>query len=456
MSRPESDPVNPYAPPKGELAATLDGALPSISGSTGYVRYLVVAALCAAAVIAYVQRNSLSVAEVAIREELDLTKQQMGWVISAFFLTYALLQLPTGWLAKTLGTRRALPIFAGLFSAAAAAFSLAWGLPFLWVSRLSMGAFQSGIFPCAVTTISKWTPLTQRSLASGLLGGFMSVGGALGGFLTGLLLPWVGWRLTFALFGVPGFLFAVWFYFWFRDSPAEHRAVSPAELETIETNGMAGEKSPAALSEPTPWGTIFTSVPILALCAQQVFRAAGYMFFASWFTTFLRETRGVEDLEAGLLTSLPLWAVVFGGPLGGYVSDRILARTGSLRWSRQGVSVACLIACTVLIVASYPIESAWLAVLVISAGSFCAAFAGPVAYTAAIDLGGKHVAMVFSLMNMAGNIGAFLFPIVVPWLLAEGDVPGSGNWTLVLFLFAGTYLVAAFFWLLADPRKAIA
>ena len=71
------------------------------------------------------------------------------------------------------------------------------------------------------------------------------------------------------------------------------------------------------------------------------------------------------------------------------------------------------------------------------AGAFCAAFAGPCAYSATIDMGGRHVTMVFSLMNMAGNLGAVAFPILVPYLLNEDpDVAGSGNWDLVLFTFA--------------------
>ncbi len=91
-------------------------------------RYWVLAALCLAALVAYVQRNSIGVAEPEIRSQLHLNKYEMGWVISGFFLTYAAFQLPTGYLAKRLGTRRALPIFALLFSAAAGVFALARGL----------------------------------------------------------------------------------------------------------------------------------------------------------------------------------------------------------------------------------------------------------------------------------------------------------------------------------------
>jgi MFS family permease len=108
-----------------------------------------------------------------------------------------------------------------------------------------------------------------------------------------------------------------------------------------------------------------------------------------------------------------------------------------------------MLSCALLIVLAYFAADVWLAVAVISAGSFCAAFGGPCAYTITMDVGGKHVAPVFSTMNMWGNIGAFVFPILVPWLVR------AGGWDLVLFIFAGIYVVAAACWLAFDPDCVI-
>jgi MFS transporter, ACS family, D-galactonate transporter len=425
------------------------------------VRSFVVAVLCVSAMIAYAQRNTISIMEKEIAAELRLDKHQMGWVMSAFFLTYAAFQLPTGWLAKTAGTRRALTLFVAAFSAAAGFFAVAGSLPALFVSRLAMGAAQSGIFPCAVVTIAKWLPERRRSLASGLLGAAMSVGGAAGVALIGSMMNGYGWRLSYFVFCVPGFLFAACFWFWFRDDPREHGAVNTAELAIIgapsaNASVEAMEISADDRSLNTPWARLFTSVPVMAFCAQQVFRAVGYIFFATWFGTYLREAHHVDSKEAGVLNSLPLLAIVVGSPLGGVLSDWILNRTGSKRWSRQGVAAGSQFACFALILLSMTISDPTPAVLLISAGSFCAAFGGQCAYTTAIDLGGRHVAMVFSLMNMGGNIGAFVFPIVVPYLLNEDpNVPGGGNWELVLFVFAAMYLAAGVCWLLADPTASV-
>ncbi len=90
--------INPFNPPREASAP------PAPSASSA--RHVVMIGLCAAATIAYVQRNSIGVAEGVIRDEFGLSKVEMGRVIGAFFLTYAIAQLPTGWLGHVLGSRR--------------------------------------------------------------------------------------------------------------------------------------------------------------------------------------------------------------------------------------------------------------------------------------------------------------------------------------------------------------
>jgi MFS family permease len=404
----------------------------------------------------------IGVAESTIRKDLALherdilgfrlsAREQMGLTISAFFLTYAVFQLPAGLLADRWGTRRSLTLFALLWSAATGLAALAEDLPLLLVSRLTMGAAQAGIFACATLTVAQWFPPTRRALASGSLGSFMSIGGAVSALVTGLLLAQdLSWRWMFVLYAAPGIIWAVGFYLWFRDRPAEHPSVNPAELELLPESVPAPKREPSAASpEPTPWRRLFTSPAMGWICAQQFFRAAGYMFFGSWFATYLMETRPVSIGESGVLTSLPLWGYVLGSPVGGMISDRILARTGSRRLSRQGVAIASQLGCGFLILLAFPIAGAWPAVLLISAGAFLASFAGAVAYTITIDMGGKHVATVFSMMNMSGNLGAMAFPVVVSWLVE------AGGWDPVLFVFAGIYVAGGLCWLGVDPRRSV-
>jgi MFS family permease len=427
-------------------------------------RFGVLAWLCAAAALAYTSRNAIAVAESTVRGDLGLTKEQSGWLMSAFFFSYALCSIPAAQFGQRAGSRRALPLLATVWSAATAVTALVSGLGGFLAARVVQGVAQSGLFPTTTVTIAKWFPLTGRAFATGALGSFMSLGGALCAWLTGVLLeafeprvaPGWNWRLTFLLFALPGIVWALGFWWWFRDEPREHRSVNEAELQLIERE-QTGKAGPPPQStrgnngaRHTPWLGLFSSPALWWLCGQQAFRAAGYIFFTSWFATYLQETRGVSIAHSGFLNMLPLIAVVIAGMVGGGLSDWLLKRTARRDLARRWMSMLSLFACAGFIFWALVIEDALTAVLVISAGSFFAALAAPCAYAMTIDMGGPHVATVNATMNMMGNFGAWVFPIAVPLLLAR-----FGNWDAVLVVFGALYVAGALFWLLLKPEGTI-
>ncbi|MEX0586879.1 MAG: MFS transporter [Pirellulales bacterium] len=454
--------TSPDAPPRADERPTR-------------VRYVVVAALAAAAAIAYLARNSIAVAADAFRADVGLSEWQMAWVISAFFAAYALLQVPAGWLGHVWGARRTMTAAMVAASLCTLSFALSgdlaqgvarlWGSaagePVLWalaalvISRFGMGAAQAALFPCSTGTIARWFPPTRRAVANGPVLAAMSVGAAIGAALTGRLLGWLDWQTVFVAYAVPGLLWAILVYAWFRDYPAEHRGVNSAERTLIEagvvpvmarspdqaipaTEGLPG--TPAA-REPTPWRALATSPTMWWISGQHFFRAAGYTFFGSWFADYMKKTRGISTAQSGDMTMIAMLAVVAGSLVGGTVSDYVLRRTGSRRLARQGVATASVLACFVLVMAAYFVRDAWWTVALISLGSFCAAISGPCAYTITIDMGGRHVAAVFSVMNMAGSVGSVAFPPVAERI---GNLLG---WDEVLILFGGLYLAAAICWL---------
>ena len=296
-----------------------------------------------AAGLAYLCRNSVGVAESAIRDELGLTLEQSGWFMGAFFWSYAIFQVPSGWFAERLGTRIALSIFALGWSAAMLGISIAPGFWLLIVAQLTMGIAQAGLFPAACNSIGYWMPLSQRSLACGIVAAGLQVGAIAASGLTSVLLAPLGWRLVFAAFALPGFLWTVGFFIRFRDDPADVLPPDSDELalirsgrstDNVKLQSDTGELSEllAIASNPNMWW----------LCGQQVCRAAGYMFFASWFPTFLQKTRGISVENSGYLQGVVLGGALLGAIFGGLLTDWIWRRTGSLRISRSGVGAASL------------------------------------------------------------------------------------------------------------------
>ena len=416
---------------------------------------VVLAALCGVAAISYMSRNCLgvAVADGRIGIDLGMSDREMAWAMGAFFASYSLFQIPSGWIVHQFGSRRALPLFCTVWSMATAAMGLAVGFISLLAGQLSIGLAQAGVFPASTQSISHWMPATRRAVACGWLASCMSVGGAIAVALTGWMLQEMSWRWVFFVFCSPGVVWAAAFYYWFRDQPNQHKAVNQAELNLIcgASSGISVTQAAEPPSpEPTRWRALFTSLPMWLICGQQFFRAAGYAFYGTWFPKFLKETQGVSTVEAGYLSSLPLLATVLGALMSGFVTDWILVKTGSRRWSRQGVAVAAMLGCAVFTLLAYFAKDARSAVLLITAGSLCAAFGSPCAYAITIDMGGKQVPMVFSLMNTTGNLGAFLCPILVERLVA-----GTGNWNLVLLCFAGIFLSAALCWACLNPNGSV-
>lgn len=409
-------------------------------------RYLVLGGLCAAASLAYFVRNGVGPAESTIRADLGLTKEESGLLISSFFWPYALCQIPAAMLAQRLGSRWALSLFAALWSIATAGLALG-SVALMTTARAFMGVAQAGLVPVGVAAMSRWFPKSSQASASGGFSGFMSVGGIIAAPLTAWLVISLGWRAMFVWYAVPGLLWAAWFAVWYRDRPSLHPSVNEAERALIE-EGETTAEAPAKTS--VPWKTLLASPAMAFLCLQQFCRAAGYMFFASWFATYLQEARGVTILSSGWLTTLPLIADVTGCLFGGFLSDWILRRSGNRRLARQGLAVVALLLCAGLIAAAWFVTDPVLAVLTISGGMFCAATANPVLAATVMSLGGPHVATVSAMANMSGNLGAAAFPIVVPWLLAN-----AGGWDAVLAGFASLYVIAAVFWFLIRAKGSL-
>lgn len=440
-----------------------------------HVRYLVMAWMCLFAMIAYVQRGCLAVPAIRIQEELGISRDAMAWAMSSFLWGYALFQLPGGWLGDRFGSRGILPLLMIFSSLATGLSALAWGWLLLMFSRAYMGLAQAGMFPCAVLTHARWFPPGERAAPNGMLASFMSVGGVASTAFTAWLLQYLTWREVFVAFMVPGIVLALAFYVWFRNDPAQHSWVNAEELHLIRSLPTGAAPPTVDPGRSTPWLQLGQDLRLWLICGQQFFRAAGYIFYMTWFPTFLVESRHLDPTMAGYFASFPLLGVVVGSALGGMLTDWIFRRSGSLTLSRKSVAIVSLLACAALLASAYFVQDATLAVTWITFSAFFAGLCGPAAYTATIDLGGKHVATVFSVMNMAGNIGAALLPILVvrfeqlirtirvtqmgiPKQIEVGGVPldnlefvlgltGQVNgWNEVLFFLAGLYVAAALCW----------
>ena len=338
-----------------------------------------------------------------------------------------------------------------LWSVATGLTGLADSREMLCVVRLLIGAGQAVALPCIAEVVALWFPQSERGRATGWIAACMQVGAVLNAFYSAPLVEAYSLAGYFWILALPGIIWALGFFVWFRDRPADFAAITSEELAQLPTpgrqQGSAGDFS---------WWMLVTSPVLWLICGQQFCRAAGYIFFGTWFATYMQEARHYDVKESGLATGCALIGVLVGALGGGSISDWILHRTGNARWARQGVAVGSLVLCTLCIAGFYFITGDALltniiAIGLMTLGAFFSGVAGPSGYTVTIDISGRHVAMMFGCMNMAGNFGAAIFAQIIPKLLG----PNRNHWDLVIIVFALLYLVAALFWALISPHGSV-
>jgi ACS family glucarate transporter-like MFS transporter/ACS family D-galactonate transporter-like MFS transporter len=375
--------------------------------------------------------------------------EQSGWFMGAFFWTYAILQVPSGWFAERFGSRIALSVFTLGWSLAMLQMGIASGFWMLIIAQLAMGVAQAGLLPATVNSIGHWMPVAQRSIGCGILGMGMQIGAVAASALAGAMMVPYGWRLVFVAFALPGIAWTIGFFVRFRNDPSQVLPPDSSELALIRSGRSNGELNlPSERGELSELLAIARNPTMWWLCGQQMCRAAGYMFFASWFPTFLQETRGVTVENSGYVQGIILGGALLGSISGGLVTDWIWRRTGSFRASRSGVGAASLGACSIVILGAWFANSTGIAVFLLALGAFSAACAGPCAFTATIDIAGPRVPQVSGMMNMCGNVAAATCPVLVGKLFQV-----TANWNLVLLLFAGVFLVGSICWLLVNPQR---
>jgi len=231
------------------------------------------------------------------------------------------------------------------------------------------------------------------------------------------------------------------------------RSVNRAELDLI-----AVDPPPVKKATPVFALAFLVSLPLWLICIQQALRAGAMRFVDQWLPTYLEQVplAGIADEHSRLawanhLTSFPQYIGVFSGPIGGFVSDWILRRTGKRRLARNGVAIASLGLGVVCFLPIFLVSSAELQVVFFTLGTFVSTCAAPCAYALTMDVGGKDLPTVFGAMNMMGNFGAAAMTGLVPRL----NHWTGGTWQASLILFVAIHALALLCWLVLDPNKPI-
>jgi len=407
-------------------------------------RYVVTAFAVTLAIITYIDRVGISVALINIREDLKLTTIQATWALSAFAWAYALFEIPGGWLGDRIGPRRVLMRIVLWWSFFTAATGWAWNGTSLILTRALFGAGEAGAFPNLTRMLTTWLPVKERERAQALLWLATRVSGAFTPLLVALLIQAVGWRRTFEIFGLVGAVWAIFFYRWYRDSPAQHPSVNAAELALLPP-----ARETAIAHGGVPWGTIFSNRHVWLLSIQYMCLAYGWWFYINWLPSYLRQARGTSVTFGALLSGLPLLLGGLGCLVSALLIPRLTARFGSVSMARRIIAILGFAGASSSIIIFTGIEDPVRAMFVLGMAGFFNDFVMPAAWASTMDVGGRYAGTVSGAMNMMGSIAGALSVTVVGYLLTWT----SGNWTLTFYVSAAIYLVGAACWLFLDSHS---
>ncbi len=406
------------------------------------VRHVVLGYTLVLTAIAYLDRVCIAMAAPAMKADLGISDVQMGYAFSAFTFAYALFEVPSGWLADRFGARLMLARIVIWWSAMTAATGLVGGFASLVVVRFLFGVGEAGCFPSMARAYARWLPIRERGRAFGLTLMAGALGGALTQPLVVALLEWMHWRHTFMVFGFVGVVWAAAWFLWFRDDPHRHPGVNAAELELIGC-------PPAAGHHRVPWGALLRAPNMLALCGMYGFAIYGWYFYLTWLPTYLLRERGFDLQAVGWLAALPLFSIAAGVLVGGWTSD-LLARRWGVRAGRRTPGLIGLPLAAIAIVLAVTSDTGYAAALWFAAAAGLAALGVSPAWAVCLEIGGDHAGVVSGAMNMFGNLGGALSPVVIGWTLEHWGV-----WAPSLLSIAVCYVLAAGCWLLIDPSRPI-
>lgn len=394
----------------------------------------------------YIDRVCISSAKGAIATDLELTDIQMGWVLSAFALGYALFQVPGGAMGDKYGVRKVMTVIMVLWSIFTSLTGAAWNYISMLFFRFVFGAGEAGAFPNISRAAFSWVPTKERGAFQGINFSGSRLGAAFALPLVAFLIDAWGWRNIFYFFGVIGVVFAVVFYVFFRNKPENHKGLSQEEKDYIVKNRQQEvEKKGGDL----PLKTILGSKNVILVMVQYIGSNFIFFFMLTWLFPYIKDKYQLSLVTTGFYAMLPFLAGAVGNWVSGFAVDAIYKK-GKWKQSRQLPATVGFILVVIGILSSLHMDTALGAVLCLSVAIFGADMTLSPSWSFCMDIGEENSGKVSGMMNMAGNIGSFTTGLAFPYLRAL-----TGSDEPFFYVAAALGFIAIFCWSFMNPNKKL-
>lgn len=393
--------------------------------------------LFGAAVLNYVDRQTLSALAPTIEHDLGMDDRDYANIVNLFLVAYTIAYLIAGRLTDRFGTRAGMAGFVIWWSVANALTAAATGVRSLGVFRFALGLGEAGVWPAASKAVSEWFPSRERGLAIGFYTMGATVGAMLAPYIViplssypyaeklpwiaGLLGPGAGWRLAFIFTGAAGLLWLVLWLVLYR-APRQSRLIGADELKLITTDDP-GRTIDAG--SPWTWREVLTSRVVWLLLLGRLITDPVWYFYQFWFTKYLHSERGLTQEQLTITWSI--YAAAGAGSLfGGWISGRLIRRGVSPADSRMHVMLGCalLVPLSPLVATVTGLPT----VIIMSMVVVFASLAWLINLSAIIvDLVPRHsLGTVFSVVAAGSTLGGIIMNTLVATMVSAAPGPAAG------------------------------
>ena len=369
-------------------------------------RWILVVLLFFGLGINMIHRTSLSIAGPAILRAFSLNTAQMGWLLSAFFWPYAVLQIPAGWLVDRLGARKLYSVSFAIWSVACALMAAATGFWSLLVVRVVLGIGQAAIFPASIHVIASSFTDKQRATAVALF----STGSRFGLIVLPVTGAWLisnwGWRVFFLVVGlVPMIWLLAWHKFFVRFPEQTSLNNSSAVVRTTSKQ----DSSPSMLG-------LLRNRNVWGICLGYFAYDYVWYLYIAWLPGYLMLERGYALAQTGVYAALPMAAMSIVIPSAGFASDWLVRRGyPEIAVRKSFLCLGLLLACAMVpagLAADAFVSVLWLTFALAGLG-----LAAPNTWALTMKVSPPDsVGMLSGVQNFAGNIGGVLAPLITGYI----------------------------------------
>jgi MFS family permease len=385
--------------------------------------------LCLMYAINYIVRVNVSTAAAAFKDELHLNNTELGEIFAAFGYAYLAFQIASGWVSDRVGPRLALTLAAIIWSGATVVIGLATNMREMWLGRLVLGLGVSAL-PIATRAMSTWMPEGRRAFAQGITHSAARLGSAVTPPLVAWLILLVTWRGSFVVLGIASLGWAVLWGWYFRDNPAEHPGITPAEIETLPKH----RSRKAYKTEPVPFFRLARRMALVTV----VYFCYGWTlwFFLAWIPQYFLHSYKLRLGNSSLFAAGVFLGGVLGDVTGGLASDRIFEKTGDRKKARRNLVVFGFLLSLVMMIPIILLHNLTSAAIFLSLAFFFAEFTVAPMWAIPMDIAPKFSGFASGFMNSGSALAAIISPVLAGMIIdrtGNWELPFVGSMALLLF-----------------------